>query len=35
VPATELGWVPDLAILTAVTILITVLGGKREMASPQ
>jgi|SRR5437773_6218792 len=35
VPATELGWVPDLAILTAVTILITVLGGKRGMASPQ
>jgi hypothetical protein len=33
VPATELGWTPDLAILTAVTILITVLGSKREVVS--
>jgi hypothetical protein len=35
VPATELGWVPDLAILTAATILITVLGSRREVTSPQ
>lgn len=35
VPATELGWIPDLAILTAATILITVLGSKREVTSAQ
>jgi hypothetical protein len=29
VPATELGWIPDIAILVAVTILITALGAKR------
>ena len=30
VPATELGWVPDVLILIAVTIVITVLGSRRE-----
>jgi len=34
VPATELGWVPDIAILVAVTVLITVLGSQRAVASP-
>jgi hypothetical protein len=28
VPATELGWVPDLLILAAITIAITVLGSR-------
>ena len=31
-PATEFGWVPDLAILAAVTIGITVLGARRAAA---
>lgn len=29
VPRTELGWVPDLVILAAVTLAITVLGSRR------
>ena len=32
VPATELGWVPDLVILAAATILITVLGSRSASA---
>lgn len=31
VPATELGWVPDIVILVAVTILITALGAKKTV----
>lgn len=33
VPATEFGWVPDLAIIVAVTILITVAGSRRVAAA--
>jgi hypothetical protein len=29
VPATELGWIPDLAIIVAITIGVTVLGSRR------
>jgi hypothetical protein len=29
VPSTELGWVPDLAIIVAVTVAITVAGSRR------
>ena len=31
VPATELGWVPDIVILVGVTILITALGAKNTV----
>jgi predicted membrane-bound spermidine synthase len=31
VPATELGWIPDIVILVAVTVLITALGSKRTV----
>ncbi len=34
VPATELGWVPDLVILAAATIVITVLGSRSATAAP-
>ena len=34
VPRTELGWVPDLVILAAVTIAITVLGSRSATAAP-
>jgi len=30
VPATELGWIPDIAILVVATIGITLLGNRRE-----
>ena len=30
VPATELGWIPDLAIIVAVTIAITSLGSRKQ-----
>ena len=33
VPATELGWGPDIGILVAVTALITVLGSRSTTAS--
>ncbi|SRR5213593_204443 len=33
-PATELGWIPDIAILAAVTILATALGSERAAAGP-
>jgi hypothetical protein len=33
VPATEFGWVPDLAIIVAVTVLITVAGSRRVAAA--
>jgi hypothetical protein len=29
VPATELGWIPDLAIIVAITIGVTVLGSRK------
>jgi len=32
VPVTEFGWVPDLAIIVAVTVLITVAGSRRVAA---
>ena len=32
VPATELGWVPDLVILAAATMVITVLGSRSASA---
>ena len=32
-PATELGWVPDLAILVVVTIAITAAGSRRAVAT--
>ena len=35
VPATELGWVPDIVILIAVTVLITAAGSQRPVTSPQ
>jgi len=34
VPRTELGWVPDLVILTAATIAITVFGSRAAAAPP-
>jgi hypothetical protein len=34
VPRTELGWVPDLVILAAATIVITVLGSRSATAPP-
>jgi len=34
VPRTELGWVPDLVILAAATIAITVLGSRSAAAPP-
>src|SRR5439155_12919620 len=34
VPRTELGWVPDLVILAAATIAITVLGSRSAAAAP-
>ncbi len=34
VPRTELGWVPDLLILTAATIAITVFGSRAAAAPP-
>ncbi len=34
VPRTELGWVPDLVILAAATIAITVLGSRSAVATP-
>src|SRR5213594_2957520 len=33
VPPTELGWIPDLAILAAATIAITILGSRSATAS--
>ncbi len=33
VPATELGWVPDIIILVAVTVAITAAGSRREAAT--
>ena len=33
VPATEFGWIPDLAIIVAVTVLITVAGSRRVTAA--
>jgi hypothetical protein len=33
VPVTEFGWVPDLAIIVAVTVLITVAGSRRVAAA--
>lgn len=32
VPATELGWIPDLAIIVAVTVAITAAGSRRAAA---
>jgi len=32
VPATELGWIPDIAIIVAVTVAITVAGSRRQSA---
>jgi len=34
VPRTELGWVPDLVILAAVTVAVTVLGSRPTAAAP-
>lgn len=34
VPATELGWIPDIAILAAVTILATAFGSRRAAPGP-
>ena len=34
VPRTELGWVPDLVIMAAATIVITVLGSRSATAPP-
>jgi len=33
VPATELGWTPDLIIIVAVTVLITAIGARRPAAA--
>lgn len=33
VPVTELGWIPDLAIIVAVTVLITVVGSRRVVTA--
>ncbi|TMA31932.1 MAG: hypothetical protein E6J87_14340 [Deltaproteobacteria bacterium] len=35
IPALELGWVPDIAILVAVTVAITLFGVQRTAPSPQ
>jgi hypothetical protein len=34
VPATELGWVPDIAILVVVTVAITVSGSRAQAPAP-
>jgi hypothetical protein len=34
VPATELGWVPDIAILVVVTVAITLIGARTPAATP-
>jgi hypothetical protein len=34
VPVTELGWVPDIAILVAATVAITVSGARAPAAAP-
>jgi hypothetical protein len=34
VPATELGWVPDIAILVVVTVVITLIGARTPAATP-
>jgi hypothetical protein len=34
VPATELGWVPDIAILVVATVAITVTGARAPAAAP-
>jgi len=34
VPATELGWVPDIAILVAATVAITLYGARTPAATP-
>ncbi|HYT84316.1 MAG TPA: hypothetical protein VEK86_12735 [Gemmatimonadales bacterium] len=34
VPATELGWVPDIAILVVVTVVITVSGSRAPAPAP-
>ena len=34
VPRTEIGWVPDLAIIAGATIVITVLGSRSATPSP-
>jgi hypothetical protein len=33
VPRTELGWIPDLAVIVAVTVVITVAGSRRVAAT--
>src|SRR6059036_2072909 len=33
VPATELGWIPDLAIIVGVTVAITAVGSRRPAAA--
>jgi hypothetical protein len=33
VPATELNWIPDLAIIVAMTVLVTVLGSRKATVS--
>lgn len=33
VPRTEFGWIPDLAIIVVVTVLITVVGSRRTAAA--
>jgi len=33
VPATELGWTPDLIIIVAVTVVITAIGARRPAAA--
>jgi hypothetical protein len=33
VPATELGWIPDLIIIVAVTVVITAIGARRPAAA--
>ena len=35
IPALELGWVPDIAILVVVTVAITLFGVQRTAPSPQ
>ena len=34
VPATELGWVPDIAILVVATVAITLIGARTPAATP-
>ncbi len=34
VPATELGWVPDIAILVVATVAITLIGARTPAAAP-